>query len=99
MSGQIIGSNKLTVNLQHQPGPLADPTAVTIPMPGGVSLVVFGGLTKLEALAGMIAIQVKDPASAVDRAQAVLDECQKRQVAHVAEAPPPPPQSPQSPKF
>lgn len=100
--GRIIAPGQLNVTLQNVDGPLADPATLQVPAADGVKVITFGGLTKLEALAGMIVGHVKEPAVAVEMAQAVLDECRKRQMAavsHVADAPPLPPQSPQSPKF
>lgn len=96
--GRIIAPGQLNVTLQNVDGPLADPATLQIPAADGIKVVTFGGLTKLEALAGQIVGHVKEPSVAVDMAQEILDECKRRQtaVAQVAEAPP---QSPQSPKF
>jgi len=99
MNGHIIGSGKMNVSLQSVAGPLAEPATLHIPTADGVKLITFGGLTKLEALAGQIVGHVKEPSVAVEMAQAVLDECQKRQVVAPAKAPPPPPRSPQSPEI
>ena len=86
---------KQEMQLKHfcQDGPTAAPVVVTglLPTPNGVqALVSFGGLTKLEALAGQIAGHLaaddSDEAGnrtmavcAVNLAQAVLDECKRRQ--------------------
>lgn len=79
MNGHIIGSNKLNVTLQQVAGPMADQAVLNVPAADGVKVITFGGLTKLEALAGQIVGHVKEPTVAVEMAQAVLDECQKRQ--------------------
>ena len=86
---------KQELKLQHiqQNGPTAAPVVVNglLPAAGGVqALVSFGGLTKLEALAGQIAGHMTGwpaehqnvpamAAGAVNLAQAVLDECHRRQ--------------------
>jgi hypothetical protein len=86
---------KQEVQLRHvmQDGPSATPVVVQglIPVGGGVqALVSFGGLTKLEVLAGLIASGMSAhlgygedfqtlAAKSVESAQAVLDECKARQ--------------------
>lgn len=96
--GQVpLVAPKQEVKLQHiqQDGPTAAPIVVNglLPASGGIqALVSFGGLTKLEALAGQIAGHISGVAmaagkhdaemvalTAADVAQAVLDECKRRQ--------------------
>jgi hypothetical protein len=79
MSGHIIGSGRVKFGMECHDGPLADAAIVPLTMQDGVRVITFGGLTKLEALAGQIVGHVKEPSVAVDMAQAVLDECRKRQ--------------------
>lgn len=95
--GRIIAPGQLNVTLQNVDGPLAQPATLQVPAADGWKVITFGGLTKLEALAGVIVGHVRDPAAAVGMAQAVLDECGKRRLAPVADVAEPPPQSPRSP--
>jgi len=50
---QIPG--QLKVNCHHQDGPTAHPITTAVPTQGGLELLAFGGLTKLEYIAGQIA--------------------------------------------
>lgn len=84
---------KQNIQLRHvmQDGPTAVPVVVNGLLPGGDGVQIlasFGGLTKLEALAGQIAghlvqsLECDDVGvaeDAVNLAQAVLDECRRRQ--------------------
>lgn len=103
--GQRQQISSLPVMKQITNNPLAYPTSVAIPTPGGIpGLVVTDGLTKLEQGALMIAAgmgpdmefigeQAKRMAEtqvaqhAVALAQAVLDECSRRQSPNPAEEP------------
>jgi hypothetical protein len=78
--GRIIAPGQLNVTLQNVAGPLAEPATLQVPAADGIKVITFGGLTKVEMLAGMIIGHVKEPSVAVEMAQAVLDECEKQRV-------------------
>lgn len=86
-NGSIIRPNHVSVEAVQAPGTLATPLAMPINTNQGIKFAIFGGLTKVEALAGQIAggIEADDPfivaGQAVDLAEAILAECESRRKA------------------
>jgi hypothetical protein len=82
---RILQPNKVNVSATVMPGPNAQPAVVTMQNPGSLEVLIMGGLTKLEAVAAQIAGHYPDlktkAGEVVDYAQAVLDECERRQNA------------------
>lgn len=92
----IIQPNAMNIEATFSPGPLAQPAVITLQQPGALKVLTIGGLTKVEQLAGQIAIGMKPKvvysvdtaqdvlvytdaaAQAVDMAEAILAECEKR---------------------
>lgn len=75
----IIQPNAMNIETTYAAGPLAQPTAVTIQASGGLKVLAMGGLTKVEALAGQIAIcNALSAIECVDFAEAILAECERR---------------------
>ena len=68
------------LKLQHLNTPNAFPVSQIVPEPDGAKLMLFGGLTKLEWMSGLIASgdEMSDDFSIVDRAASILAECQER---------------------
>lgn len=81
--------NQLPIRHQHSDAPYAHPSAVAVPIGGGITLCVVGGFTKIEAGALQIAANCfhaqpdetfDDIArNAVTLAQAVLTEARRQQ--------------------
>jgi hypothetical protein len=63
MSNGIIQPNKVTVETTYADGPLAQPTVITLPVPGQIKVLIRGGLTKVEHMAGEIAGHIFSMAS------------------------------------
>ena len=98
-NNRIAVPGRIEIACKAVPGPGAYPVHVTIAPPGeGPQIVVFGGLTKLEWMAGQAVSgnlgylnSSGEPASAVeivDVAQAILAECERRQTQERADAAP-----------
>lgn len=88
-NGRPIIPGQMAIETTFAPGPLAQPSVVTMNGRDGIKLLTIGGLSKVEALAGQIASGLvwtdKDSAfivsDAVDIAEAILAECNRRVVA------------------
>jgi hypothetical protein len=106
--GGIALPGQLEIQATFQPGPHATPAVITFPSNGKINLMVVGGLTKVESLAGTIAagmVRTPQPESgvleclqeagnfpgpdelnraiagrSVDIAEAILAECEFRNV-------------------
>lgn len=83
----IIRPNAVNIETTYAPGVLAQPTAVTLQAPDGLKVLIVGGLTKVEQLAGQIAsglFRVRDhdidhiTTTAVNAAESILAECERR---------------------
>lgn len=85
----LIGQPKAVeqrLRLEYLGTPNAFPVSQVVPEPDGAKLMLFGGLSKLEWMAGMVAAggevasdyDGNDSFAIVDRAAAILAECQER---------------------
>ena len=86
-NNRIAVPGRVQIACKAVAGPGAYPVHVTIAPPGeGPQIVVFGGLTKLEWMAGQVIGHTPLRAGeAVDYAQEVLAECERRQTQERAE--------------
>ena len=57
-NGGIVLPQKLNLVINHMPGSLAAPVAISIQKPGGVELGIVGGLSKLEVAAMSLAATI-----------------------------------------
>ena len=92
-NNRLIRPDAMNVETTYVSGPLAQPSAITLQVPGGVKVLTLGGLTKAEALAGQIAGALYDEDDfteaeiahdALNIAEAILSESERRK--HPAEA-------------
>lgn len=92
--GQQVGRQQVIPIFED--GPLAQPAVLTYKNPeGAIELLTIGGLTKAEALAGQICagmgfgcsrdIQHEYAISALDMAESILAESQRRQIQRAKE--------------
>ncbi len=83
-NGRLIQPNAMNVETTYAQGPLAQPSSVVIQTAAGMKVLVLGGLTKIEALAGQIAGQVSagmstyymDPKDPDAKPEAIFDDVQ-----------------------
>lgn len=75
-SGRLIQPGVANVGVNYAPGPLAQPCVVTGQGAGGVQLLVIGGCPTVALLAATL--YGGDPVQAVDAAEAILTECERR---------------------
>lgn len=71
---RLIKPNSLNIETTYAPGPLANPSNVALQTPDGMKILVLGGLTKVEALAGQIASGMLHP-GVVSRRPSPAQEC------------------------
>lgn len=100
-NGRLLTPGQVNVATTYADGPLAQPSNVAMQGPGGMQILVMGGLTKVEALAGQIAatIAAQKPSDskcelcediahvAADIAESVLAECARRRTEAAKETP------------
>lgn len=80
MSNGLAIPGRVSVDVVGHPGPCAQPIVVPLQKSSGLEVHVFGGLTPLQHVAAIIAGgKGGTAAEIVDFAQAVLDECAKRE--------------------
>jgi hypothetical protein len=83
-NGRLLTPGQMNVTTTYADGRLAQPTSVPIQTPDRLQVLICGGLTKVEALAGQIAAGITardgstDDVWIVDRAEAILAECARR---------------------
>lgn len=79
---------QLPVNIMHADNGLASPVCAAINTPGGVQVLVMGGLTKLEHAAALLLASARNltPAQAVDTARQLLAVCAEAQKAQAGES-------------
>ena len=93
--GQIIRPDAVGITVNMQDGPNAFPAVSTLVGQGGVAVSVFGGMSKLEYVAALIAAgapgngsfereeaEIRTAKFCVDRAEAILAECASRHQQH-----------------
>lgn len=71
-SARLIQPNAVNVATTYAAGPLAQPASVAMQSPAGMQVLVLGGLSKVESLAGHI-LAGMTPAADVDSASAVVN--------------------------
>ena len=79
-NNRIVQPNAISVQCTHQAGPMASPLTLTINTPEGPRIIGFGGLTKLEFGALLIAMNDDNTIGECVRiAAAILEECERVQ--------------------
>lgn len=59
-NGRVAIPGQVGIGVTVHPGPNAHPAAVQLQGNGGVQMHIFGGLTKLEQIAGMVASRMEE---------------------------------------